>query len=120
MLDASSSHCRLDRVYPIGYNSAVYQLRETDVFARWLKRLRDKRGKARILARLDSARLGNLGDCKPVRFGIKEMRVHFGPGYRVYFVKRGEVVLLLLCGGSKSTQKRDIERAKKLLDEIEN
>ena len=107
-------------MYPSGYTSEVYQLRETDTFAKWLKRLRDKRGKARILARLDSARLGGLGDCKPIGSGIKEMRIHFGPGYRVYFVRRGKIVLLLLCGGSKSTQKQDIERAQKLLDEVES
>ena len=79
----------------------MYQLRETDAFAKWLKRLRNKRAKARIIARLESARLGNLGDCKPVGSGIREMRIHFGPGYRLYFVKRGKLVLLLLCGGSK-------------------
>ncbi|MEE4296602.1 MAG: type II toxin-antitoxin system RelE/ParE family toxin [Wenzhouxiangella sp.] len=86
----------------------MYQIRQTDVFDKWLNRLRDRRAKARIIARLDSARLGNLGDCKSV-----------GPGYRVYFSRRKNVVLLLLCGGSKTTQRRDIERAKKLLDEIE-
>ena len=98
----------------------MYQLRETDAFARWLKRLRDKRAKARIIARLESARLGNLGDCKPVGSGIREMRIHFGPGYRLYFVKRGKLVLLLLCGGSKSTQDWNMIRAKKLLDDIED
>ncbi|NDY94773.1 type II toxin-antitoxin system RelE/ParE family toxin [Wenzhouxiangella limi] len=97
----------------------MYQIRQTDVFDKWLNRLRDRRAKARIIARLDSARLGNLGDCKSVGPAIREMRIHFGPGYRVYFSRRKNVVLLLLCGGSKTTQRRDIERAKKLLDEIE-
>nr|WP_203594520.1 type II toxin-antitoxin system RelE/ParE family toxin [Wenzhouxiangella limi] len=106
-------------MYPIGYDWLVYQIRQTDVFDKWLNRLRDRRAKARIIARLDSARLGNLGDCKSVGPAIREMRIHFGPGYRVYFSRRKNVVLLLLCGGSKTTQRRDIERAKKLLDEIE-
>ena len=63
------------------------------------------------MARLRSAELGNFGDCAPVGEGVSEMRVHFGPGYRVYFVRRGEVVYLLLCGGDKSTQNRDIRVA---------
>lgn len=95
----------------------MYQLRQTDTFSSWLTGLRDKKAKARILARLDSARLGNLGDCKAVGGGIREMRVHVGAGYRVYFVQRQKIVLLLLCGGSKSSQTRDIERAKRLLRE---
>jgi putative addiction module killer protein len=106
-------------MYPIGYDRRVYRICRTDVFDKWLNRLRDRRAKARIIARLDSARLGNLGDCKSVGPAIREMRIHFGPGYRVYFSRRKNVVLLLLCGGSKTTQRRDIERAKKLLDEIE-
>jgi len=99
--------------------SQVYQLQQTDTFATWLSELRDKKAKARIIARLDSAGLGNLGDCKSVGGRIREMRVHVGPGYRVYFVQREKIVLLLLCGGSKSGQRRDIERAKRLLKEIE-
>ena len=96
----------------------MYQLRQTDVFASWLVGLRDVRAQARILTRLESARLGNLGDCKAVGSGIREMRIHTGAGYRVYFVQKKEVILLLLCGGSKSSQSRDIARAKKLAQEL--
>jgi putative addiction module killer protein len=106
-------------MYPSGYTCAVYQLQQTDVFERWLARLDDKRSKARILARLASVKLGNLGDCKAIGGGLQELRVHTGPGYRLYFVQGQSVVILLLCGGSKSTQTRDIERAKRLLKEIE-
>jgi putative addiction module killer protein len=98
----------------------VYQLRQTDVFAAWLAGLRDVRAQARILARLESARLGNLGDCKAIGSGIREMRIHTGAGYRVYFVQTKEVILLLLCGGSKSSQSRDVARAKKLAQELKD
>lgn len=69
------------------------------------------KGKARIIARLDSAAMGNFGDCEPVGEGVSEMRIHTGSGYRVYFTRRGRVVYVLLLGGDKSTQKRDIKRA---------
>jgi putative addiction module killer protein len=98
----------------------VYHLRQTDTFAQWLSGLRDAKAKARILARLESARLGNLGDTRALRAGVREMRVHVGPGYRVYFAHRHGTVLLLLCGGDKSSQARDIERAKLMLAEIDN
>jgi putative addiction module killer protein len=98
----------------------VYQLRQTDIFAKWLRELRDRKAKARILARLDAAQLGNLGDCKAVGGGVREMRIHTGAGYRVYFVQRKDVVILLLCGGSKASQPRDIGRAKQLAKEIED
>ncbi len=89
----------------------MYHLRQTDTFAKWLGGLRDAKAKARILARLESARLGNLGDAKTLGGGIREMRVHVGAGYRVYFVQR-RGTLLLLCGGDKASQQRDIERAR--------
>jgi putative addiction module killer protein len=98
----------------------VYQLQQTDVFASWLVGLRDVRAQARILARLESARLGNLGDCKAISSGIREMRIPTGSGYRVYFVQRKQVILLLLCGGSKSSQTRDIARAKKMAQELKD
>ena len=98
----------------------MYRLRQTDTFAKWLRALRDVKAKARILARLESARLGNLGDCKAVGSGIREMRIHTGPGYRVYFVRKKELILILLCGGSKSGQPRDIVRAKRIALEIED
>jgi len=97
----------------------VYQLQQTDAFEKWLAGLGDKKAKARILARFDSIRLGNLGDWKAIGSRLCELRVHTGPGYRVYFVQRQNVVILLLCGGSKATQARDIERATRLLKGIE-
>ena len=97
----------------------MFQLQSTDVFDRWLRDLGDRKARARILARLESAQLGNLGDTRAVGTGVREMRVHFGPGYRVYFAQRGRIVLVLLCGGDKSTQPRDIVRAQRLLKAIE-
>jgi putative addiction module killer protein len=97
----------------------VFQVQQTEVFARWLSSLRDLRAKARILVRIESARKGNLGDIKPVGSGISEMRVDIGAGYRVYFVRRQSMVVMLLCGGDKSTQSKDIVRAKTLLRELD-
>ena len=82
-------------------------------------RLRDVRAKARILARLDSVRLGNLGDIKSVGGGVSEMRFDIGPAYRVYFTRRQRVIVILLCGGDKSTQSKDINSAKLMAQEIE-
>ena len=98
--------------------SCVYQLQSTDLFDQWLHRLQDRKARARILARLESAQLGNLGDIRSVGEGVREMRVHFGPGYRVYFAQRGRVLLLLLCGGDKSTQARDIAKARQVLRDL--
>ena len=82
-------------------------------------KLKDVKGRARIVARLRSVELGNLGDVKSVGQGISEMRFHFGPGYRIYFTRRDDVVIFLLVGGDKSSQKRDIERAKAIADTLE-
>jgi putative addiction module killer protein len=89
-------------------------------FADWLNSLRDIIGKTRIIARLRAAEHGNFGDCEPVGEAVYEMRVHYGPGYRMYFTRRGEVVYLLLVGGDKSTQKRDIKRAIQMAQNIGN
>ena len=83
----------------------------SEEFDDWLMSLKDRIGKARIIQRLDTAAAGNFGDCEPVGEGVSEMRIHVGPGYRLYYVRRGEVVYLLLAGGTKSTQKRDIKYA---------
>lgn len=98
----------------------MYRVRQTNAFARWLDGLRDTRAKARILVRLEACRLGNLGDTKAVGGGIRELRVHVGAGYRVYFIQRRNLVLLLLCGGSKSSQARDIKRAQHILAELDD
>lgn len=83
----------------------------TDEFDAWLLALEDRVGRARIVHRIRSAEHGNFGDCEPVGEGVYEMRIHVGPGYRAYFARRGEAIYLLLLGGDKSTQKRDIKRA---------
>jgi len=94
----------------------------TEVFDIWLAKLKDARGKARIIERIRSAERGNFGDCESVGEGVSEMRIHFGPGYRVYISRIGPVVYVLLCGGTKRGQKRDIAKAQdmaKLLKEEE-
>ena len=83
----------------------------TAEFDSWLSNLKDKIGKARILKRIRAAEGGNFGDCEPVGEGVSEMRIHVGPGYRLYYTRTGEVIYLLLLGGGKSSQSRDIKRA---------
>ncbi len=92
----------------------MYIIEQTQTFRDWLPALRDKQATARITSRIERAQAGNLGDIKPVGEGISEMRVAYGPGYRIYVVKRGKRLLVLLCGGDKSTQDADIARAKRL------
>lgn len=87
------------------------QVFTTQVFDDWFAGLRDARGRVRIQARIDRAVLGNFGDCAPVGAGVSEMRIHHGPGYRVYFAQRGLEVVILLAGGDKSSQAKDIARA---------
>ena len=83
----------------------------SEEFDTWLSALKDKLGRARIIHRIRSAEHGNFGDCEPIGEGVSEMRIHFGPGYRVYYTRRGEVIYLLLLGGDKRSQKRDIKHA---------
>lgn len=97
----------------------MIEIRQTEPFRKWLTGLRRARARARILKRLDRARDGNLGDVAPVGEGVSEMRIFYGPGYRVYFVQRRSELIVLLCGGDKSTQEADIARAKALAREIE-
>ncbi len=87
-------------------------------FDAWLSALADHKAKARVLARLRSAMLGNFGDCEPVGEGVSEMRIHVGPGYRVYFVRMGTTIYVLLTGGDNSSQNHDIARAKKMAQEL--
>ena len=87
-------------------------------FEDWLNDLKDKRAVARVLARLARVRLGNLGDCKPVGEGVSELRVDYGPGYRVYFGQKGRTLVVLLCGGDKRTQDRDIRLARQFWREF--
>jgi len=90
------------------------ELKQTEVFRAWWARLKDERARGLIAARLDRLAYGLLGDVAPVGDGISELRIHFGPGYRVYFRKRGSTVIILLCGGNKSSQAKDIKAAKRL------
>lgn len=94
-------------------------LDETIEFSTWLAKLKDRKGQARILGRIASAIEGNFGDCKPVGSGVNEMRIHYGPGYRLYFTRRGEITYLLLIGGDKGTQPRDIKRAIEMANQLE-
>jgi putative addiction module killer protein len=92
----------------------VIEVRQTEEFARWLKSLRDPKAAARIAQRVVRVQSGLLGDVKPVGEGVSELRIDYGPGYRLYFVQRGRTLVILLCGGNKGTQARDIRRAKEL------
>jgi len=97
----------------------MYMLRLTQEFQDWLDGLKDQRAQVRIAARLRLAEAGSLGDWKSVGGEVAEMRVHFGPGYRLYFTHRGSLLIVMLAGGDKSTQTRDIKRAQRLLGELE-
>ena len=96
----------------------MYVVQTTEAFEDWFSRLRDKRAVSRIQARIDRAEDGNFGDCKPIGEGVSEMRIHYGPGYRVYFTRRGMEIVVLLAGGDKSTQDRDIRAALRLARQI--
>lgn len=89
-------------------------------FEEWLRALRDARARATVRARVGRLRLGNFGDCKAVGEGVLELRVHYGPGYRIYFGKHGSAVVVLLCAGDKGNQSRDIARAKRYWREYRN
>jgi putative addiction module killer protein len=92
---------------------------QTETFREWLRKLRDRKAAAKIAARLARLELGNFGDAEPVGQGVTELRVHFGPGYRVYVVQRGDVLVVVLCGGDKASQARDIKKAKTMAQELE-
>jgi len=96
----------------------MIEVRQTDAYAAWFKSLRDRQARARINTRIRRLSLGNLGDVKPVGEGVSELRIDYGPGYRVYFVKRGETLVILLAGGDKRTQDRDVKKALELAREL--
>jgi putative addiction module killer protein len=98
----------------------MVEVRQTEVFASWLRKLRDPNARARIQIRIRRLSLGNFGDVKPVGDGVSELRVDYGPGYRVYLQQQGSVLVLLLAGGSKKTQQSDIAKAIKLAKEGQN
>ena len=94
-------------------------IRKTNLFMKWLTELRDQKAIARIQIRIDRLALGNPGDVRPVGSGISEMRIDYGPGYRVYFSQRGSDLVILLCGGDKTTQTSDIEKAKRVNEGVQ-
>ncbi len=95
----------------------MYTILQSATFGRWLSRLRDRHAVDRIVARLLAAEDGHMGDVRSVGGGVSEMRIQYGPGYRVYFITRGAELIVLLCGGDKDSQRRDIERAKRMATE---
>ncbi len=96
----------------------MFTLIQTDEFSAWLKELKDFKAKVRILARLTMAEQGNFGDSEPVGEGVSEMRIHIGAGYRVYYKRSDKIIYIVLNGGDKSTQDKDIKRAKEIAGEI--
>ncbi len=98
----------------------MYIVQQTEEFHGWLDGLRDFRAQARITTRLRQAEAGNLGDWKPIEGALAEMRVDVGAGYRLYFTRRGNVVVVMLAGGDKSSQKRDLRKAKQMLKQMDD
>ena len=96
----------------------MFIVRETEEFRSWLDALRDRQAQVRIAARLRYAEADNLGDWGPIEGDVSELRIDYGPGYRLYFARRGSILIAMLCGGDKSTQKRDIRRAHRILAEL--
>lgn len=101
-------------MYLVGYNVIVIEIRQTEVYAEWFANLRDRQARARIDVRIRRLSLGNPGDVRPVGEGVSELRIDYGPGYRVYFVQRGSALVILLAGGDKRTQDQDIQSALEL------
>jgi putative addiction module killer protein len=98
----------------------MIEVRQSEVFASWLESLKDERARAKVLVRIRRLSLGNFGDVKPVGEGVSELRIDFGPGYRLYYVRRGKALVVLLCGGDKSTQVKDIEAAKAMAKQLKS
>jgi len=97
----------------------MIEVRKTEIFTKWFDSLRDRKARARIQARIDRVEMGNFGDVAPVGDGVSELRLFYGPGYRVYFVQKGSVVVILLSGGDKSSQNADIVKAKEIAKKLE-
>ncbi len=95
----------------------MIELKQTETFRKWWTKLKDERARGVIFSRLDRLAYGHSGDAEPVGEGVSELRIHYGPGYRVYFQRRGNSIILLLCGGDKGSQKKDISAAKRLAKE---
>ena len=108
----------VDNFVACGLQAAMIEVRQTEEFAEWIADSRDSRARARIAARIRRLAMGHFGDVKGVGEGVGELRIDYGPGYRVYITRRGPEVVVLLAGGDKSTQDRDSERAKRLAEEV--
>ncbi len=102
----------------MNYSYHMIAVRQTEEFAKWLKSLKDERAAAKIAQRIVRLQSGLLGDVKPVGAGVSELRIDYGPGYRVYFINQSRTIVILLCGGDKGTQTADIRRAKTLAADI--
>lgn len=111
-------HISLAFLAAVNYSSHMIEVRQTVVFSDWLSTLRDRNAAARIAIRIRRLELGNPGDIKAVGEGVSEMRIDYGPGYRLYLTYTGRTLVILLCGGDKSSQSRDIAQAKKMAKEI--
>ncbi len=107
----------VDKMGTIVYNTGMIEIIESEAFKRWVDSLRDRRAVARIDARLRRVSMGHIGDAQSVGDGVFEMCIHYGPGYRLYFIREEETVVVLLCGGDKDSQERDIARAKRIAKE---
>src|ERR1035437_9373573 len=103
---------------PIGYNKSIIEVRQTEEFSHWVRRQRDANAVARIVARIRRMELGNLGDSKSLRGGLMEMRIDYGAGYRIYYVRRATQSVILICRGDKRTQQHDIKRARELAERL--
>jgi len=108
----------IDNVYPRGYIEFMIEIRKTEHFVTWLDNLHDIRARARILVRIERLSTGNPGDVKPVGGGVSELRINYGPGYRVYYKQRGHTLIILLAGGDKRSQSKDIKTAVTLANNI--
>ncbi|MFU7529420.1 type II toxin-antitoxin system RelE/ParE family toxin [Qipengyuania sp. ASV99] len=111
---------QVDGTSNVPHKGQAYELVETPVFSDWLDSLRDRRARAKIVMRLVRLADGNSGDHKSVKDGVFELRIDYGPGYRVHLFQRGKELVILLCGGDKRTQNADIAKAKRLKEEIES
>ena len=96
----------------------MIEIRQTEIYSRWFESLQDRQARARIDIRIRRLSMGNPGDVKPVGKGVSELRIDYGPGYRVYFIQRGETLIILLAGGDKRTQERDIKTALDLVQDL--
>ena len=110
----------LDVSRDVTYKLRMFELRQTSVFRKWIHDLKDHRAKEAIAKRMVRIEAGNLGDTKLLEGGIGEFRIHYGPGYRLYYVRRGETLILLLCGGDKGSQGRDVLMAQRLAEEVDD